>query len=178
MAYPMAGPCMASANNSGSSQQVSAPGGTSTSAGPSPHTSDDNSGLSNSPQPASGGKSPPALFSIAIATAIVLISTGYSITRRTAKNQYSPTFAARVTPTTINPNTASWASLVRIPGIGPARAEKLLAWRKLHRTKATPVVFKNLQDLRHIPSFGPKTLLSIARYLRFPKRRSAGGAIA
>ncbi len=133
--------------------------------------------FSNSSPVAADGKSPPALFFIAIAIAIVLISMGYSLTRRVVNNQYSPAFASRVTQTTIDPNTANWASLVRIPGIGPARAEKLLVWRKTHLSKARPVVFKNLEDLRHIPSFGPKTVASIAKYLRFPRQRSVGGHI-
>lgn len=133
--------------------------------------------FSNSSPVAADGKSPPALFFIAIAIAIVLIAMGYSLTRRVANNQYSPAFASRVTQTTIDPNTANWASLVRIPGIGPARAEKLLVWRKTHLSNARPVVFKNLEDLRHIPSFGPKTVGSIAKYLRFPPHRSVGGHI-
>ncbi len=166
---------MTRANNSGSSQQGGVPDGTPPATRPEPHIPDDNSGLFSSSAPGFGGKSPPALFSIAVATAIVLISIGDSITRRVADNQYSPGFAARVTETRIDPNTASWASLVRIPSIGPARAEKLLAWRKRHRSRATPVVFQNMQDLRHVPSFGPKTLLSISRYLRFPKQISTGG---
>lgn len=164
-------------NNAGSPKQVSDTRGTATWDDASVRKEPDCGGFSNSSSAAADGKSPPALFFIAIAIAIVLISMGYSLTRRVANNQYSPTFASRVTQTTIDPNTANWASLVRIPGVGPARAEKLLAWRKMHLSKATPVVFKNLEDLRHIPSFGPKTVASIAEYLRFPMRRSAGGHI-
>ena len=165
------------ANKAGSAKQFSDTRGTATWDDASVRTGPESGEFSNRSPAASAGKSPPALFFIAIAIAIVLILTGYSLTRRVANNQYSSAFASRVTQTTIDPNTASWASLVRIPGVGPARAEKILAWRKMHLTKATPVVFKNLEDLRKIPSFGPKTVASIAEYLRFPMRRSAGGGI-
>lgn len=166
---------MMRANNAGSSDHVSEIRGPATWDDALLGPGRDRGSFSNCLPAACDGKSPPALFSIAIAVAIVLLSMALSLTRRVANNQYSPGFAARATQTKIDPNTASWASLVRIPGIGPARAEKLLAWRNGHLTKATPVVFKNLQDLRHIRSFGPKTLLNIARFLRFPTRRSAGG---
>lgn len=165
------------ANNAGSAKHVSDTRGTATWDVASVRTGRESGEFSNRSPAASDGKSPPALFFIAIAIAIVLISTGYSLTRRVANNQFSPAFASRVTQTTIDPNTASWASLVRIPGVGPARAEKLLAWRKMHLTKGMPAVFKNLEDLRKIPSFGPKTVASIAEYLRFPMQRSAGGGI-
>lgn len=168
---------MMRANNAGFPEQLKDSRGTATWDAALVRRGHESGEFSNRSPAASDGKSPPALFFISIAIAIVLISTGYSLTRRVANNQYSPAFASRVTQTTIDPNTASWASLVRIPGVGPARAEKILAWRKIHLTKAMPVVFKNLEDLRKIPSFGPKTVASIAEYLRFPMRRSAGGGI-
>lgn len=164
-------------NNAGSPKQVSDTRDTATWDDASVCKGVDCGECSNCSPVAADEKSPPALFFIAIAIAIVLISMGYSLTVRVANNQYSPTFANRITQTTIDPNTANWASLVRIPGIGPARAEKLLAWRKTHVSKAMPVVFKNLEDLRHIPSFGPKTVAGIAEYLRFPRQRSVGGHI-
>jgi|GEM_PF-1271005 DNA uptake protein ComE-like DNA-binding protein len=125
----------------------------------------------NQPESVLSVESPPAFFFIFAAVGVLLIWMGYSITQRPAKNQFSSTFAAHATQCTINPNTASWASLVRIPDIGPARAEKLLAWRKAHQPVRAQIVFHSLADLRRVPSFGPKTIAQIARYLRFPRIR-------
>ncbi|MGC8625162.1 MAG: ComEA family DNA-binding protein [Phycisphaerae bacterium] len=111
---------------------------------------------------------PPALFSIAAALVILLVWIGYDLAQRPVKNQFSPAVAARITESSINPNSAKWASLVRIPGIGPGRAQKLLAWRHAHRTKPSQIVFHSAADLRNVPSFGPKTVAQIAPYLRFP----------
>ena len=117
---------------------------------------------------------PPAVFSICVAVGVLLLWMGYRITQRPVQNRFSTTFAARVTQSTIDPNTASWASLVRIPDIGPARAEKLLTWRKAHQTAPSQIVFHSPADLRRVPSFGPKTVASISKYLRFPLSQSSG----
>ena len=127
----------------------------------------------NQPESAWSLALPPAFFSIFVAVGVLLIWMNYGITQRPAKNQFSSVFAARVTQCTIDPNTASWASLVRIPDIGPARAEKILAWRKAHQRVSAQIVFHNLSDLRRVPSFGPKTVASIAQYLRFPLSNSS-----
>ena len=117
---------------------------------------------------------PPAVFSICVVVGVLLLWMGYSLTQRPVPNRFSATFAARVTQTKIDPNTASWASLVRIPDIGPARAEKLLTWRKAHQTAPSQIVFHSPADLRRVPSFGPKTVASISKYLRFPLSESSG----
>ena len=137
-----------------------------------PTKSADSRTVLNQPKSVLPVESPPVFFSIFAAVGVLLIWMGYSITQRPAKNQFSSAFAARVTQCTINPNTASWASLVRIPDIGPARAEKLLAWRKAHQTAREQIVFHSLADLRRVPSFGPKTVAQMARYLRFPRIRA------
>ncbi len=117
---------------------------------------------------ASRNSLPPALFSVAVALIMLLVWMGYGLARRPVKNQFSPTAAAQITESSINPNTASWASLVRIPGIGPGRAQKLLNWRQAHQTRTSQIVFHTLSDLRHVPSFGPKTVARMEPYLRFP----------
>lgn len=83
----------------------------------------------------------------------------------------SPGHAARplrLTQTAVDPNTASWASLTRLPGIGPARATKIIAYRGqrlLRRPGHKP--FRNLQSMRKIKGFGPVTLRNLAPFLRF-----------
>jgi DNA uptake protein ComE-like DNA-binding protein len=111
---------------------------------------------------------PPAFFSIVVALGILLIWMGYGMMHRPAANAFSPAMAARFTQSGIDPNTASWASLVRIPGVGPGRAQKLLAWRKAHQANAGSIVFHSPADLRQVRSFGPKTIAEITPYLRFP----------
>ena len=133
--------------------------------------------IGNYPESVFSVDSPPAFFSIFIALGVLLIWMGYSITQRPAKNQFSLTYAAHVTQRTINPNTANWASLVRIPDIGPARAAKLLAWRKAHRALHSQIVFHSVADLRRVPSFGAKTVASISKYLRFSSSNSSPGRV-
>ena len=65
----------------------------------------------------------------------------------------------------INPNNASVASLIRLPGIGPARAEAIVEYRETMtgRTKA----FKSCPDLQKVKGIGPKTAESIGQWLCF-----------
>ena len=56
---------------------------------------------------------------------------------------------ARTTPVDVNKATAE--ELQSLPGIGPAMAERILVTRKKG-------VFKSVDDLRHVPGIGAKTL--------------------
>ena len=70
----------------------------------------------------------------------------------------------------IDPNTASWASLARLPQVGRSKARKLVAHRQKRRgagNEAT-VVFARLEDLAEVKGFGAGTLDAIAPYLVFP----------
>lgn len=49
-------------------------------------------------------------------------------------------------------NNASAAELERLPGIGPALAQRIIAYRETHGN------FRALQDLGHVKGIGPKTL--------------------
>jgi hypothetical protein len=73
-----------------------------------------------------------------------------------------------LTQSAVNPNTATWASLTRLPGIGPARATKILAYRQaFFQNHPHGEPFPNLQSMRKIKGFGPVTLRNLAPYLRF-----------
>jgi DNA uptake protein ComE-like DNA-binding protein len=65
----------------------------------------------------------------------------------------------------INPNTASVASLVRLPGIGRARALDIVHYRDNQHTEK--VVFSSPQDLENIKGIGPKTAQNISPCLVF-----------
>lgn len=112
---------------------------------------------------------------IGIMAAVCLFFLVIQIARRPVywNNRVQVTPAPQVPPPpavqrTLNPNTADFASLVRLAGVGPSRATALLNWRtqqqKLHPGKP---VFQKLADLRHIRGFGPVTLRHIAPFLRF-----------
>ena len=73
-----------------------------------------------------------------------------------------------LTQSAVNPNTASWASLTRLPGIGPARATKIITYRQaFFQNHPHGEPFPNLQSMRKIKGFGPVTLRNLAPYLRF-----------
>lgn len=59
----------------------------------------------------------------------------------------------------LNLNTASAQDLMLLPGIGPKKAETIIAWRD-RRGK-----FKRVADLRRVKGFGAKTLKKLRPYL-------------
>lgn len=71
-------------------------------------------------------------------------------------------------PERINPNTASVASLVRLPGIGKARALDIIHYRQTHASDEP--VFKTASDLEAIKGIGPKTAEKLAPWLTFDEK--------
>ncbi|MHC4570641.1 MAG: ComEA family DNA-binding protein [Planctomycetota bacterium] len=67
----------------------------------------------------------------------------------------------------INPNEASLASLVRLPGIGIGRAGAILAYRENFRKQADNSTFRNCDDLQKVKGIGPKTVENICQWLKF-----------
>lgn len=65
----------------------------------------------------------------------------------------------------INPNTAPVGSLVRLPGIGTARAMDIIHYRQT--SEAEGPVFQMLADMENIKGIGPKTAEKMAPYLIF-----------
>ena len=68
-------------------------------------------------------------------------------------------------PQRINPNTASMASLVRLPGIGKARAMDIIHYRQ--NQKPDGPVFLLAHDLQAIRGIGPKTAAALEPWLTF-----------
>ena len=69
----------------------------------------------------------------------------------------------------VNPNTASWVSLVRLGGLGPTRARNIVAYRetfgRAHGSAAA--AFTCADDLQRVKNIGPVTAAAVAEFLVF-----------
>jgi DNA uptake protein ComE-like DNA-binding protein len=69
-------------------------------------------------------------------------------------------------PQFINPNHALLGSLIRLPGIGPARAEAIIQYRQTQqKNRFGTHVFREASDLETIKGIGPKTVLGLDPWL-------------
>jgi competence protein ComEA len=59
----------------------------------------------------------------------------------------------------INLNTATEDQLMLLPSVGPAKAERIVAWRKKNGA------FKRVADLRHVKGFGYKSFKRLEPFL-------------
>ncbi len=64
----------------------------------------------------------------------------------------------------IDPNTASVASLRRLGGIGPMRAQMIVQYRQTHG----PAAFRKPKDLQKVHGIGPGTVRRIEHFLKLP----------
>lgn len=77
--------------------------------------------------------------------------------------------------TRIDPNTAGWPELARLPLVGESLARAIVAYREECRARSGPTasapatVFRSLEDLDPVPGIGKETLRRIEPYLQFPK---------
>ncbi len=74
----------------------------------------------------------------------------------------------------VNPNTADWPSLARLPGLGPAKAQAIVAYRLLQEQLTGRVVFRKPGDLAVVKGIGPATVEQIGPFLEFSAEDSAG----
>jgi len=68
----------------------------------------------------------------------------------------------------LDPNTAPVAELRRLPGVGPARAEAIVA----ERSSGGP--FRSLLDMARVPGIGPRTVEALKPHLTFASNPSPG----
>jgi competence ComEA-like helix-hairpin-helix protein len=68
----------------------------------------------------------------------------------------------------INPNSASRASLMRLPQIGPRRAAAIIAYREsISRSDSSRAAFCGCDDLRKVKGIGPKMIEKLCEWLKF-----------
>ena len=67
----------------------------------------------------------------------------------------------------VNVNVAGWASLARLPGIGPGRARAIVAYRDKAGVHREGAVFTRAEDLMRVKGIGPATIEQIKDYLNF-----------
>jgi competence protein ComEA len=109
----------------------------------------------------------PANFA-ALAAACVLAGGGLLAAGAAGRVELGNSPAASPQATTglhqrVNPNTASAASLRRLPELGPARIQQILDYRQEHG--GAP--FREPNDLLRVKGIGPATLQTIREYLDF-----------
>lgn len=69
----------------------------------------------------------------------------------------------------IDPNTATWTSLARLPGLGEAKAKAIVDYsRRWADTHDGRPAFICPADLQGVPGIGPTITREIAPYLTFP----------
>lgn len=69
----------------------------------------------------------------------------------------------------IDPNTATVAELMSMPGLGPGLSERIVEYREQYRSTHGPqaLAFTTLSDLQNVKGIGPKTAEKLAPYLSF-----------
>ncbi|NLX21358.1 MAG: helix-hairpin-helix domain-containing protein [Phycisphaerae bacterium] len=76
----------------------------------------------------------------------------------------------------IDPNTATWQELTRLPRIGEMIAKRIVEYRQERQAHgpgepAPPAVFTCPEDLTAVRGIGPRTVAVIAEHLRFPDEK-------
>ncbi len=105
--------------------------------------------------------------------ALVLLASGVRVWQRPLP--VASTASRSVAPNAwgIDPNRAEWYDLARLPGVGRAKAESIIAFREKAATRGRSLglvesrPFTTADDLQAVSGIGPKTVARIRPYLRF-----------
>ena len=81
----------------------------------------------------------------------------------------SPDTVRAVLPNVVNPNTAGWAGLARLPGVGKTLAKNIVTYRQEYRKQngRDRQPFRSSEDLAQVKRIGPVTIKQIEKYLTF-----------
>ncbi len=67
----------------------------------------------------------------------------------------------------VNPNDAPLGSLVRLPGVGPSRANAIISYRERFEAENGRKAFESPGDLTKVKGIGPKTAEKMGPWLEF-----------
>lgn len=91
--------------------------------------------------------------------AMLLMGKPSAFAEPTSIGREAPARAPRTMRGVVNLNTATTLQLQQLPGIGPAKADRIIAWRTRHGP------FARVIDLRRVRGFGHKTVKRLEPYL-------------
>lgn len=80
--------------------------------------------------------------------------------------------AATGIETQVDPNSATWTEFAQLPGIGEALGRRIIQTREILSETGGGQPFKDSTDLRRVRGIGPRILLKIRPFLRFPSGRT------
>ena len=95
----------------------------------------------------------------------------YNVRKKFVQNEEGAEYLANK----INPNTATWASLARLPGIGAGKARAIIKYRRQYCEKngSKKIPFKKDMDICKVKGIGEVTVEQIKEYLIFDKHKQA-----
>lgn len=103
---------------------------------------------------------------------VVILLTGGALVARAGSrtlpmDRRPPVISARVASAEerIDPNTASAASLRRLPGVGPVKARAIVE----HRNGADGRAFHTIDDLTAVHGIGPGIVRNVRQYVSLPE---------
>jgi competence protein ComEA len=69
----------------------------------------------------------------------------------------------------LDPNTAPWPELARLPGVGESLARRIVAYREEELKHRPGPIFRRLEDLEPVKGIGPTLLERIGPGLKYPE---------
>ena len=116
------------------------------------------------------GFMPSQRYALGVLVSLLIIFLMIQYVRRPRRLEMgNATQSALTLPRRLDPNTASALELTRIPNLAEALAGKIIAYREARKAVSEDgIVFRQPEDLTHIPGIKEKTLSQFLPYLEFP----------
>ena len=101
-------------------------------------------------------------FALALAMALIMSCLMLAMQWRTGTQR------AIILSESVNPNNASVASLLRLPGVGPKRAQAIVIYRQSQVAgQSEQAAYTCPIDLQRIKGFGPRIVSALSPWLKF-----------